>query len=270
MNNRLIIQEYKNMIRSLYWGIVSRMNDLLNSKYNSSINGNIGGCLQKNTLTINNIKYIIIHNKEFNDINFHLVTIENSVQFGILLFQKNNKDIALFQEAYAYGGCNYSHIENLKDSKLITKLIIKICKKKKIKRIIIEDNSIYKIILPNTSDFEKFTRGRDFDLDIYYTLITGKPWYTQFGFKNLKNKDYKNMIHNYNILNNKKVRDFSKNIFIDQKFIKLYDQYLDLNITVFNNILFNYDNDLFLHIYDDLFDKLNLIKFHDKHYYLDL
>ena len=38
MCNRLIIQEYKNMIRSLYWGIVSRMNDLLNSKYNSSIN----------------------------------------------------------------------------------------------------------------------------------------------------------------------------------------------------------------------------------------
>jgi hypothetical protein len=135
MNNREIIYKYKNMIKSGYWGIVSRIQDLISElQEKSSKYLHIGDNLQKKNFIHNNISYVIIYNKNYNDINLYLLTIENSFQFGIILFQKQNKDIAIIQDLFAFDGPNFSQIEVMADSILITNLMILICKKMNIKK----------------------------------------------------------------------------------------------------------------------------------------
>ena len=271
MNNREIREQYKNMINSKYWGITIRMNDLISDLVDQSpIHKQIGSNLQKDTLIHNSIEYIIIHNKEYNDFNFHLVTIKDSVQFGIILFQRDNKDIAMFQDAFAYGGANVSQIEFTNDTILITKLMIKICKKMNIKKILVEDNLFLKIFKPNTSEFYKFVSGYELELNKFYTMINGKPWYSQFGFINSKKNDQNNINHNYKKLLNKKVKDYPKNIFIEKEFIDLYDKHKESDIKEFINLLKIHNVEMFNRIDHILYENLELKDIRNKHYYLVL
>jgi len=271
MNNREIIYKYKNMIKSGYWGIVSRIRDLISDvQEKSSKYLHIGDNLQKKNFIHNNITYVIIYNKNYNDINLYLLTIENSFQFGIILFQKENKDIAIIQDLFAFGGPNVSQIEVMEESILITNLMILICKKMNIKKILVKDNTIYKIYKPNTKEYNKFTSGIDLNMDIYYTLITGKPWYSQFGFINCNKRERKYIEDNYKKLKDKKVKDYNKDIFIDIQFIDMYEKYKETDIKEFIHILKINNIEKFLQVYDILYQKLGLNYIMYKKYYLEL
>ena len=142
--------------------------------------------------------------------------------------------------------------------KIIVKLMIALCKKYHIKKILLADNS-------------RIAIGKyDLDLKLFYTMIRGYPWYVQFGFKNVDQEDYLIVKHNYGLLKGKKVSDFNENIFIDNKFIKLAKTNQDMSIKQFIKEICNYDDKLFHGLYEDIYRNLGLIKPKHKQYYLNL
>ena len=137
-----IINQYKNMINVKYWGIQCRITNLINEERQHK---QLGGDLKKITIDNNDIKYNIVYNNNPNDLNIQLLTIDGSLQCGIILFDKDNKTEAIFQDVHAYDNCYQSTVENTSHGKMIVKLMIEICKKKNIKKILLSDNSIKKI-----------------------------------------------------------------------------------------------------------------------------
>ena len=107
-------------------------------------------------------------------------------------------------------------------------------------------------------------------MKLFYTMTHGFPWYLQFGFKNVDSDDYLIIKHNYKVLKGKKISDFDKNVFIDQKFIDLASINLDKSIKKFIKEISKYDIKLFHSLYEDIYKNLGLIKPKHKQYYLDL
>ena len=142
--------------------------------------------------------------------------------------------------------------------KIIVKLMIALCKKYGIKKILLADNS-------------RIAIGKyDLDLKLFYTMTHGYPWYVQFGFKNVDQDDYVIIKHNYGKLKGKKVSDFNENIFIDHKFIELARINQEMSIKQFIKEICNHDDKLFHSLYEDIYRNLGLIKPKHKQYYLDI
>lgn len=248
-----IINQYKNMINVKYWGIQCRITNLINEERQHK---QLGGDLKKITIDNNDIKYNIVYNNNPNDLNIQLLTIDGSLQCGIILFDKDNKTEAIFQDVHAYDNCYQSTVENTSHGKMIVKLMIEICKKKNIKKILLSDNSIKKI--------DKYI----LDMKIYYTMINGYPWYVQFGFKNVSDNEI--LKENYLILKGNKVKDFKENVFINKRFIELSKENLDMSIKKFIKLLSHYDINIFTDVYKKMYDKLKLKEIKNNQYYLEI
>jgi len=125
--------------------------------------------------------------------------------------------------------------------KIIVKLMIAICRKYGVKKIMLADNSRITI--------NKY----DLDLKLFYTMTHGYPWYVQFGFKNEDPDDYLIIKHNYKLLKGKKVSDFDENVFIDHKFIEFARSNMDMFIKQFIKEICNLDIKLFHGLYEEIY-----------------
>ena len=157
-NKFAIINQYKKLIIPKYYGISLRLNNLLES-YKQ-----IGGKLKKININDNEITYNVIYNNDSQETSIQLVTIDGSVQCAIILIDNENPDEAVLQDVHAFDNCYESTIENQSHGKIIVKLIIALCKKQNITKIMLSDNSNLKC-------------GKDsIDLKMFYTMIKGYPW----------------------------------------------------------------------------------------------
>ena len=239
------------MINKKYHGISLRLTNLLEN-YKQ-----IGGDIKKITIDDHEVTFNMIYNNDDDETSIQLLTIDGSLQCGIILIDKENPIEAIFQDVHAHDNCYDSTIENMSHGKIIVKLMIALCKKYGIKKILLSDNS--RIVIDRY----------DLDLKLFYTMTHGYPWYVQFGFKNMDKDDYLIMKKNYKLLKGKKVSDFDKNVFIDQKFIKLAKDNMDMSIKQFIKEICNHDIKLFHSLYEDIYKNLGLIKPKHKQYYLN-
>jgi len=92
----------------------------------------------------------------------------------------------------------------------------------------------------------------------------------QFGFININDKDRIIIKKNYELLENKKVSDFDKDIFIHKKYKELYDQNKNMNIRNFVKLLCNNNCERFVRYYDRIYYNFGLKKVISKQYELIL
>jgi len=250
------ITKYRTLFNPFYFGITSTIQNIIRD-YNIP-NPMIGGEIKKINIDNNIIKADIVYNKEHDGIILQILNLKDKSECGVILIHSDDKSTAIIQVLQGNDSCYASTLHRSNDGKIIMKLLIQLCKFYKIKKILLADRSTKKI-------------GKyDLDLKIYYTLINGKPWYSQFSFINSNDKDQQKIIDNFNKLNGKKVSDFPKEIFIKQKFIDLYDKYKDNDIKEFIRMLSLYDIKRFYDIYDKLYKNLDLRNIKNKEYYLNL
>lgn len=254
-NNLLIgdkISKFRKLIKIQFIGISSLLQKLI-EKYNIK-NHQIGGEIKKIRVGNNDINIDIVFDSYDEGSTIHVVNLKDKTDCGVILIYNNNKTKAVIQNIRGNDNCYMPTIKNMSNGKIIMKILIEICR----------NNGIRKIVL---GDISKKQIGKYlFNLSKYNTMINGKPWYSQFGFINTKQQD--KIDYNYNLLFNKKVRDFDKNIYINKTFIDIYDKYKDNDIKEFIKLLSIYDIKIFYKIYKKLYKKLGLKSIKNKNYYL--
>lgn len=247
---------YRKAINPLYWGLHTLINNLI-SDHNLS-NHQIGGEITKFLVDDQKLKANVVYNKNFEEISIQILNLTGTDECGVIIIYKENPTTAIIQNIQGKDNCYESTIDKTNDGKIIMKLLIKLCKYYKIKKILLSDNSVKKI--------NKIT----LELPIYYTMIKGYPWYVQFGFNNSFPEENLKIKNNYNKLKSKKVKDYNKNIFIDQEFIKFAEDNRELSIKSFIKSLCNHDIEKFNKVYQQIYLNLNLERLNNKEYYLDL
>lgn len=250
------LSKYRTLLNPFYFGITSTIQNIIRD-YNIP-NPMIGGKITKFSIDNNIIKADVVYNKEPDGIILQVINLKDKTECGVILIHSDDKSTAIIQVLQGNDSCYASTLHRSNDGKIIMKLLIELCKFYKVKKILLADRSTKKI--------GKF----DLDLKIYYTLINGKPWYCQFGFINSNDKDQQTIIDNFNKLNDKKVSDFPKEIFIHKKFIDIYDKYKNSDIKEFFRMLSLYDITIFYELYDKLYKNLGLKHIKNKEYYMNL
>jgi hypothetical protein len=250
------INKYRTLFNPFYFGITSTIQNIIRD-YNIS-NPMIGGEITKLSIDNNIIKADIVYNKEQDGTIIQVINLKDKTECGVILIHSDDKSTAIIQTLQGNDSCYASTLHRSNEGKIIMKILIKLCKFYKIKKILLADRSTNKI-------------GKyELDLKIYYTLINGKPWYCQFGFINSNDTDQQTIIDNFNILNDKKVSDFSKEFFIHKKFIDIYDKYKNNDIKEFIRMLSLYDITIFYELYDKIYTNLGLKHIKNKEYYMNL
>jgi hypothetical protein len=238
-----IIRKYRNLINHKYYGISLRMTHLLDNI------SQIGGDIIK--LSIDNIKYKvnIIRNEDNDNVELQLVTIDGSLQCGLILIDKTdpiNKFNAIIQDVHAFDTCYESTIEDKKSGKIVMKIMIEICKKIGVKKIMLTDTS-------------HIPCGKySLDLKLVYTMTHGVPWYHQFGFRSEDKANRDITRFNYQLLKDKMVKDFDKNVFVDPEYISLYDKHYDVLLGTFISKLSHINCVKFAKFYKDIYRNLGL------------
>jgi hypothetical protein len=250
------LNKYRTLFNPFYFGITSTIQNIIRD-YNIS-NPMIGGEITKLSIDNNIIKADIVYNKEHDGTIIQVINLKDKTECGVILIHSDDKSTAIIQTLQGNDFCYASTLHRSNEGKIIMKILIKLCKFYKIKKILLADRSTKKI-------------GKyELDLKIYYTLINGKPWYCQFGFINSNDTDQQTIIDNFNILNDKKVSDFPKEIFIHKKFIDIYDKYKNNDIKEFIRMLSLYDITIFYELYDKIYTNLGLKHIKNKEYYMNL
>lgn len=254
MNKFDLIRKYRNLVNSKYYGISLRMAHLLDSY--TQIGGDII------SVPVDNVKYKVnvLHNEDDEGVELQLVTIDGSLQCGLILIDKTIKKntTAIVQDIHAYDKCYETTIEDKKTGRAVMRIMIELCKKIGMKKIVLTDSSHIPC--------EKYS----LDLKLVNTMKYGAPWYHQFGFR-CEDKVNRDIVrYNYNILKDKKVKDFNKKIFIDEEYIKLSNKYSEVMIGKYIEKISKDDCAKFAKYYKDIYKNLGLKEITSNIMYLDL
>lgn len=259
MNKALVEQifKYRNLINpnnsNISFGIVQLI------KVQNINNPIIGGEIKKFTFDNKKIKANIVYNDEFDNLNIKVINLnDNSNECGVILIHKDKKRVAIIEKITGNKDSYKSSSNRSDEGKIIMKIMIELCRQNKIKKIKLGDRS------------HKLIGKYNFDLSIYNTLINGQPLYSQFRFINDKEEEQEKIKENYKKLNNKKVKYFQKEIFINKKFMDIYDKYKENDIKEFIRMLSIYDINIFYDIHIKLYENLKLQYIFFREYYLYL
>ena len=105
MNKFEFIKQYQNLINPKYHGISLRISHLLDN-YKQ-----IGGKLKMISINDNKYKINLIKNTDDELIDLNLLSIDGTLQCGVILIHKDNPEIAIIQDIHAYDTCYESTID---------------------------------------------------------------------------------------------------------------------------------------------------------------
>ena len=192
----------------------------------------IGGKIKTYTYNKNDFYYNVEYAKPI-DINYShnevfLLTVNEGFNgCGLILIDKERNE-ANIQSVSNYSDCIICKNPNIKYKvgSLLMQIIIHECKKLKIKKITLEDNS------------KKNFTGSSIELIYYRTMTQGTPYYSKFGFKN---------IIPFKVRENKKIWKQQPKIKKNQ-LVKILMENTSKNekklIDLFNNILIKYNDNI--------------------------
>jgi|LakMenE18May11ns_1017448.scaffolds.fasta_scaffold8237246_1 hypothetical protein len=91
MNKKFeIVNLYRKLVNNKYYGISLRLTNLLDNYTH------IGGDIKKITIDDHKVKFNVIYNNEDDPISVQLLTMDGSLQCGLILLDRENPDEAIF------------------------------------------------------------------------------------------------------------------------------------------------------------------------------
>ena len=215
---------------------VLEMGEIINKPFNQ-----IGGQGQIMEFEIGTEKFIarLVHTKASNKKDGNVQSLyfmsindvrEKEIVCSIVLFDNDSK-IATLQSLSNYDNCLWCVDKDIpfKIGDVFVRIIINICKKKEMKKIVLTDNSnigCFDTYNKKLDRNKEYVRNDKFILKVLRTLTDGEPYYCKFGFLP-KDSDIKVYNHNQKIF---KKEPLMKNIDLD-KLIKDYikePKYIDV------------------------------------------
>lgn len=187
-----------------------------------------------------NIEYAKPLDKKNTTNEVYLLTVKDGSEGCGLILIDNQMRHANIQAVSDYSECLICDNPNIKYKvgAILMQIIIYECKKLKIKKITLEDNS------------KKYFTGFSIELMYYRTIAQGKPYYSKFGFKNsspLIVRNNEQLWKTKPVLNKKKIIEIYKN------FMPKSDNTIN---KLFNMILEDYDDSIYVsELVIKLFDK---------------
>jgi hypothetical protein len=178
---------------------------------------------------------------------------------GILLIYK---DEAIIQDVINMENCILD--EKMKDvekrGNLILKMMIKVCKKLKIKTIKLSDNS-----------YHSCKNGSKIDLIEARTMTDGYPYYKKYGFTPIDNLEKKIMKKNYIKMSKLKTSDINlQKIVKDEEIIDYILSYQNDKLSkTLKHLMYNYC-EVFAKIYKKIYKRIGLDSYPDKTFFLKL
>jgi hypothetical protein len=200
---------------------------------------------------------------EDEDKNLHVSVISTQNTSCIILLLYLEEKEGILQDISSFEGCITEGLtpksiigDGKKINKIGTKLmriVLNICKKYGIKKLMLEDNSFI------------YCEDIKINLKVSHTLIRGKPWYAKIGFIPTNNTTSKYIKYNEKVMKRTLTSDFNFNKLFSKidnrnkrKILKYISDNSEKNIMKTMEYILKLDCRLFYDIYGIVYDKLRL------------